>query len=45
MPAPAEPDVVQPKPLPHEVGEQVRDPHEFETVVLHAVPSPPHVGS
>ena len=45
VPAPPEPEVVQPNPLPHEVAEQVREPQEFETVVLQAAPSPPHFGS
>ena len=39
------PAVEQAKPVPHEVAEQSRDPHELLTVVLHAAPLPPHVGS
>jgi hypothetical protein len=45
VPAPPEPVVVHPKPLPHEVSEQVFEPQALVTIVLQAAPLPPHVGS
>lgn len=45
VPAPAAPVVVHPKPLPQEVAEHVFEPQVLVTVVLHAAPSPPQVGS
>jgi hypothetical protein len=45
VPGPPLPVVVHPKPLPHEVAEQVRAPQELLTCVLHAAPSPPHAGN
>lgn len=45
VPGSVVPAVEHAKPAPHEFAEQLLEPQELLTIVLHGAPSPPHVGS